>query len=152
MTEKIGQDDIDALLAGAFADAQDAIDDLDDAGGSGDAGPAIMVDEDRMNLLGDVELGVSIELGRTEMMVEDVLKLGSGAVVELDKLAGDPVDVRVNGRLVARGEVIVLNDNFCIRISEIVENLEEQAREVAKQAGAGDGFEAEAQSGAEAGV
>lgn len=135
MTEKIGQDDIDALLAGAFADAQDAIDDLDD-GGSGDGEPAIVVDQDRMNLLGDVELGVSIELGRTEMMVEDVLKLGSGAVVELDKLAGDPVDVRVNGRLVARGEVIVLNDNFCIRISEIVENLEEQAREVAKQAGA----------------
>ncbi len=80
-----------------------------------------------IDLLGDVDLDVSIELGRTEMMVEDVLKLQSGSVVELDKLAGDPVDVFVNGRLVARGEVLVLNDNFCIRVSEIVADLEEQA-------------------------
>jgi len=87
----------------------------------------------RMDLLGDVDLDVSIELGRTEMFVEDVLKLGSGSVVELDKLAGDPVDVYVNGRMVARGEVLVLNDNFCIRISEIVANLEEQAEEAMRQ-------------------
>ena len=81
-----------------------------------------------IDLLGDVDLDVSIELGRTEMLVEDVLRLGSGSVVELDKLAGDPVDVRVNGRLVARGEVLVLNDTFCIRVSEIVADLEEQAQ------------------------
>ncbi len=71
-------------------------------------------------LLSDVNLNVKIELGRTRMLVEDVLRLGSGAVVELDKLAGDPVDVFVNERLVARGEVLVLNDSFCVRISEIV--------------------------------
>lgn len=86
-----------------------------------------------IELLGDVELDVTIELGRTEMLVEDVLKLQSGSVVELDKLAGDPVDVYVNGRLVARGEVLVLNDNFCIRISEIIANLEEQAATVKQQ-------------------
>ncbi|MFP4144532.1 MAG: flagellar motor switch protein FliN [Phycisphaeraceae bacterium] len=85
-----------------------------------------------IELLGDVDLDVTIELGRTRMLVEDVLKLGHGSVVELDKLAGDPVDVHVNGRLVARGEVLVLNDNFCIRISEIVANLEEEA-EAAQQ-------------------
>jgi len=79
-----------------------------------------------IELLSDVDLQVSIELGRTEMLVEDVLKLSPGSVVELDKLAGDPVDVYVNHRLVARGEVLVLNDNFCIRISEIVANLEEE--------------------------
>jgi flagellar motor switch protein FliN/FliY len=79
-----------------------------------------------IELLSDVDLQVSIELGRTEMLVEDVLKLSPGSVVELDKLAGDPVDVYVNQRLVARGEVLVLNDNFCIRISEIVANLEEE--------------------------
>ena len=78
-----------------------------------------------IELLSDVDLGVTIELGRTEMLVEDVLRLSKGSVVELDKLAGDPVDVRVNGRLVARGEVLVLNDNFCIRISEIVANIDE---------------------------
>lgn len=73
-----------------------------------------------IELLSDVNLNVKIELGRTRMLVEDVLKLGEGAVVELDKLAGDPVDVYVNERHVARGEVLVLNDNFCVRISEII--------------------------------
>jgi len=85
-----------------------------------------------IELLGDVDLDVTIELGRTEMLVEDVLRLTSGSGVELDKLAGDPVDVYVNGRLVARGEVLVLNDNFCIRISEIVANLEEEAEAAAQ--------------------
>ncbi len=75
---------------------------------------------DPVSLLSDVELNVTIELGRTEMLVEDVLKLQAGSVVELDKLAGDPVDVYVNERLVARGEVLVLNDSFCVRVSEIV--------------------------------
>jgi flagellar motor switch protein FliN len=73
-----------------------------------------------IDLLKDVELSVKIELGRTKMLVEDVLKLAEGSVVELDKLAGDPVDVYVNGQLVARGEVLVLNDNFCVRINEVV--------------------------------
>jgi len=73
-----------------------------------------------IDLLHDVDLHVKIELGRTEMMVEDVLRLGEGSVVELEKLAGDPVDVFVNNRLVARGEVLVLNDTFCVRVSEIV--------------------------------
>ena len=73
-----------------------------------------------IELLTDVELNVKIELGRATMPIEEVLRLGEGSVVELDKLAGDPVDVLVNDRLVARGEVIVLNDNFCVRISEIV--------------------------------
>ena len=57
--------------------------------------------------------------GRARMLVEDVLRLAEGSVVELDKLAGDPVDVFVNDRLVARGEVLVLNDNFCVRVNEI---------------------------------
>jgi flagellar motor switch protein FliN/FliY len=73
-----------------------------------------------MDLLGDVFLNVKIELGRTRMIVDDVLKLGEGAVIELDKLAGDPVDVYVNDRHVARGEVLVLNDNFCVRVNEIL--------------------------------
>lgn len=78
-----------------------------------------------IDLLRDVDLNVKIELGRTRMLVEDVLKLAEGSVVELDKLAGDPVDVYVNDQLVARGEVLVLNDNFCVRINEIVTTDEE---------------------------
>ena len=54
------------------------------------------------------------------MYLEDVLKLKRGSVVTLDKLAGDPVDVFVNGRMVARGEVLVLNDNFCVRVTELL--------------------------------
>jgi flagellar motor switch protein FliN/FliY len=78
-----------------------------------------------IDLLKDVDLNVKIELGRTKMLIEDVLKLSEGSVVELDKLAGDPVDVFVNDQLVARGEVLVLNDNFCVRINEIITTLEE---------------------------
>ena len=79
-----------------------------------------------IDLLSDVALTVRIELGRSRMLVEDVLRLDSGAVVELDKLAGDPVDVYVNNRHVARGEVLVLNDNFCVRINEILSGPEEE--------------------------
>jgi flagellar motor switch protein FliN/FliY len=70
--------------------------------------------------LKDVELNLRIELGRTELLIEEVLKLREGSVVALDKLAGDPVDILVNGRLIARGEVLVLNDNFCVRVAEIL--------------------------------
>ncbi len=76
-----------------------------------------------IELLKDVGLQVKIELGRSRMLIEDVLRLGEGSVVELDKLAGDPVDVYVNDRLVARGEVLVLNDNFCVRVNEIVSDI-----------------------------
>jgi flagellar motor switch protein FliN len=79
-----------------------------------------------IDLLRDVELNVKIELGRSRMLVEDVLKLSEGSVVELDKLAGDPVDVFVNDRLVARGEVLVLNDNFCVRVNEIMAGVKEE--------------------------
>lgn len=85
-----------------------------------DADDGLTVDPKRVTMLSDVKLRVKIELGRTRMLVEDVLKLGEGSVVELDKLAGDPVDVIVNGRLVARGEVLILNDNFCVRVSEVL--------------------------------
>jgi len=77
--------------------------------------------KETLDLLSDVQLSVRIELGRTRMYIEDILQLGDGAVVELDKLAGDPVDVFVNERHVARGEVLVLNDNFCVRINEILD-------------------------------
>ncbi len=73
-----------------------------------------------LELIRDVELEVRIELGRTQMHLEDVLRLRRGSVVALDKLAGDPVDIHVNGRLVARGEVLVLNENFCVRVNELV--------------------------------
>ena len=73
-----------------------------------------------LGTLDDVELDLHIELGRAELLIDEVLLLREGAVVPLDKLAGDPVDILVNGRLLARGEVLVLNDNFCVRVAEII--------------------------------
>ena len=67
---------------------------------------------------------MTVELGRTRMYVEDVLRLNESSVVELEKAAGDPVDIFVNGRHVARGEVLVLNDNFCVRVNEIIEHVD----------------------------
>lgn len=83
------------------------------------AAAAALLDPSAIDLLADVDLNVKVELGRSRLLVEEVLRLGPGSVVELDKLAGDPVDVFVNERLVARGEVLVLNENFCVRINEI---------------------------------
>ena len=85
-----------------------------------EAGPAGGDVVGSLGTLDDVELDLRIELGRAEMTLEEVVSLRDGSVVTLDKLAGDPVDILVNGRLVARGEVLVLNDNFCVRVAEIL--------------------------------
>jgi len=79
-----------------------------------------------IELLNDVELNVKIELGRAEMTVDEILHLSGGSVVELDKLAGDPVDILVNEQLIARGEILVVNDNFCVRVNEIVPGISKQ--------------------------
>ena len=83
-------------------------------------GDTTAVEVRRMRLLSDVEMGVSVELGRTRMTVRDLLALAPGTIVELDKAAGSPVDVLVNGTLMARGEVVVIDEEFAVRISEIV--------------------------------
>lgn len=72
-----------------------------------------------ISLLLDIALDASIELGKTQMTIEEVLKLGRGSVIEFDKLASEPVDFLVNGTVIARGEVVVIDDNFGIRITEI---------------------------------
>lgn len=73
-----------------------------------------------MGLVLDIELAVTIELGRTEMLIRDIVKLGPGSIVELDKLSGDPVDLMVNGRKFARGEVVVVDENFAVRLTELL--------------------------------
>ena len=83
-------------------------------------GPRAAVPAAPLELLHDVEMAVSVELGRTRMAVRDLLGLGPGAVVQLDRAAGSPVDLLVNGTLIARGEVVVVDEEFGIRISEIV--------------------------------
>jgi len=77
-----------------------------------------------LNLLLDIPLEVSVELGRVRMLIKDILDLSTGSVVELDKVAGEPVDLLVNGKLVAKGEVVVIEDNFGIRVTEILSPME----------------------------
>jgi flagellar motor switch protein FliN/FliY len=81
-----------------------------------------------LDLLMDIPLEISVELGRVRMMVKEVVELGTGSVVEIQKAAGEPVDVLVNGRLVARGEVVVIEDNFGVRITEILTAQERLGR------------------------
>ena len=73
-----------------------------------------------LDLLRDVNLRITVQLGKQELAIKDVLSLGSGSVIELDKLATDPVDILVNDRLIARGEVVVVDENFGVRVTEIV--------------------------------
>ncbi len=68
----------------------------------------------------DIPLDVSVELGRTRMQIKELLQLGQGSVVELEKLAGEPMEVIVNGKLIARGEVVVVNEKFGVRLTDIV--------------------------------
>lgn len=73
-----------------------------------------------LNMILDIPLEVSVELGRNKMLINDLLQLGQGSVIELNKLAGEPLEVLVNGRLVARGEVVVIHDKFGVRLTDII--------------------------------
>ena len=86
-----------------------------DLGAGGGLGRAADLD-----LLADVEMTVTVELGRVRLKVKDLLRLSEGTVVELDRLAGAPVDVLVNGSVVARGDVVVVDDELGVRVTELV--------------------------------
>ncbi len=86
--------------------------------------PAGKPETQNIDMLLDVNLPVSIELGRTRMSISDILSLGPGSVVELNKLAGEPVDLLVNYKIVARGEVVVIDENFGVRITNLISPTE----------------------------
>lgn len=88
---------------------------FDEASSKGD------LSNERLNLLRDLQLNVFIELGRTKMQIKDILELERGYVIELDKLASEPVDIYVNNKKVAEGEVVVIDKHFGIRIINLVE-------------------------------
>ena len=73
-----------------------------------------------LNLLLDIPLQVTVELGRTQRSVKEILELSNGSIIELDKLAGEPVDILVNSRLIAKGEVVVIDENFGVRVTDII--------------------------------
>jgi len=72
----------------------------------------------------DIPLEVSVELGRTKMLINDLLQLGQGSVIELNKLAGEPLEILVNRKLVARGEVVVVNEKFGVRLTDVISPME----------------------------
>lgn len=86
------------------------------------------IENGNLELILDVPLGVSVELGRVKMPVRQLLSLTAGSVIELAKLAGEPLDVLINGRPVARGEAVMVNDKFGVRLTEIVSQSERVER------------------------
>ncbi|MGN7453814.1 flagellar motor switch phosphatase FliY [Paenibacillus pasadenensis] len=85
-------------------------------------------DETNLGLLLDIPLKVTVELGRTQKQIKDILELSQGSIIELDKLAGEPVDILVNNKLIAKGEVVVIDENFGVRVTDIVSQWDRIAK------------------------
>ena len=112
----------------------DALDDISDVDAGGEEG-GVDLDHDgvasatggetkSLDLILDIPLTVAVELGRSKMLINDLLQLGQGSVIELTKLVGEPLEVLVNQKLVARGEVVVVNEKFGVRLTDIVSPME----------------------------
>lgn len=133
----MSQDEIDALISGGDIDESADTDSLDtdtidtdtpsfpemenDDTGSAGGGHIISPLDPKLELLFDLQLPVSIELGRSNMLIRDILRLGRGSVIEFDKLVSEPVDVLINGKKVAEGEVVVIDKHFGIRVTTLVD-------------------------------
>lgn len=94
------------------------------AGGSAVEAPARSAAGPSMEFILDIPLEITVELGRTHVMINDLLKLGQGSVIELSKIAGETLEIRANQRLIARGEVVVVNEKYGVRLTEIVSPVE----------------------------
>ena len=81
-------------------------------------------EQGNIGLLMDVYMEMTVELGRTRKRIKDILGIGEGTIIELDKLAGEPVDILVNHKLIAKGEVVVIDENFGVRVTEIVSQMD----------------------------
>ena len=114
-------EDIEDVDAGEDADVA-----LDEAGESAVTGESAVKggETKSLDLILDIPLTVSVELGRSKMLINDLLQLGQGSVIELTKLVGEPLEVLVNQKLVARGEVVVVNEKFGVRLTDIVSPME----------------------------
>ena len=109
-----------------FEEADDLgdIDAIDDSLDNEEATPVPSDKTTSLDLILDIPLTVTVELGRSKMLINDLLQLGQGSVVELTKLAGEPLEVLVNQKLVARGEVVVVNEKFGVKLTDIVSPME----------------------------
>jgi len=105
-----------------------AVQETDIAGGATDPGAAQAAQAERgkgnLEMLLDIPLEITAELGRAKMIINDLLQLGQGSVIELNKLAGEPLEILINQKLIARGEVVVVNEKFGIRLTDVISPLE----------------------------
>lgn len=116
------QDEIKHEKEQAFLSTQTHDYDLNDMGADAKAGSSSGKRD--LDFILDIPLEVSAELGRTKLLINELLQLGQGSVVELNKLAGEPLEIYVNGKLVARGEAVVINEKFGIRLTDIISPIE----------------------------
>ena len=109
-----------------FEEADDLgdIDAIDDSLDNEETTPVPSDKTTSLDLILDIPLTVTVELGRSKMLINDLLQLGQGSVIELTKLTGEPLEVLVNQKLVARGEVVVVNEKFGVRLTDIVSPME----------------------------
>ncbi|MFK7824203.1 MAG: flagellar motor switch protein FliN [Oligoflexales bacterium] len=113
--------DFDQALAEATSDGGGEASSGGGGGGGGpESGRLARTDFSKLKMILDVPLKVSVELGRTKMLVNDLLQLGQGSVIELDKIAGEPMEILINDKLVAMGEVVVVNEKFGVRLTDVV--------------------------------
>jgi len=122
MEDEAAKEDFDALedIGDIDAEGEEGGDDLDHDG----VAPAKGGETKSLDLILDIPLTVAVELGRSKMLINDLLQLGQGSVIELTKLVGEPLEVLVNQKLVARGEVVVVNEKFGVRLTDIVSPME----------------------------
>ena len=112
--------ELDDALADAGGAEPSKADDAPRAGGDGPGGRLGKTDFSKLKMILDIPLKVSVELGRTKMLVNDLLQLGQGSVIELEKIAGEPMEILINDKLVAMGEVVVVNEKFGVRLTDVV--------------------------------
>lgn len=112
--------DADDFEAAAFQEFNDQFEDKQPASASGD--------EINLDVILDVPVTISMEIGRTQINIRNLLQLNQGSVVELERFAGEPLDVLVNGTLIAHGEVVVINDKFGIRLTDVISPSERVKR------------------------
>jgi len=97
---------------------------IDDSLDNEETTPVVRGQTKNLDLILDIPLTLTVELGRSKMIINDLLQLGQGSVIELTKLAGEPLEVLVNQKLVARGEVVVVNEKFGVRLTDIISPVE----------------------------
>ncbi len=126
---ELSQEEIDALLSRAAERARKASESARSTPGETGAHEATAPSAGTFEDLLDVPVEVRVRLGEAEMAIEEVAGLGEGSVVALDRAAGDPVDILVNGRLFAHGEIVVVEDRFTVRVTEIIAAAGRESRE-----------------------